>query len=270
MIPYNGDSNTFDTADYLVEATINGIEQQTLTNSFGSYDNVTGWTEITDVQGSFNPTTGVYTIPITTSTTAGEGYTIEYEVNYEFYVDNTNSVDVYNMYNSYTARPRIAVSVEGYQDQVSNVANTQIIGTQFTLAPGIHNFTPAASGIKTGGLIAMQNASGSQEILAADELKIQIGVQQQFTAWFTNTTFPYTPAPNPVYSVLKVNRLRVRILPTANIQVMGGILGMNQYVPLKIKQSDFVKSIFQMYNLFADSDVVSFQFLVSTTPLPML
>lgn len=254
LIPYNGDSNTFDTADYLVEATINGIQQETLTNSFGSYDDVSGWTEITDVQGSFNPTTGVYTIPITTSSAAGEGYTIEYEVDYEFYVDNTNTVNVYNMYNGYSARPRIAVSVEGYQDQVSNVDNYQVIGTGFTLAPGIHNFSPAASGIKNGNLIAMQNASGSLEILAADELKIQIGVQQVFTAWFTNTTFPYTPAPDPVYSVFKVNSLRVRILPTANIQVIGGILDINQYVPLKIKQSDYVKSIFQMYNLYADTD----------------
>ena len=254
LIPYNGDSNTFDTADYLVEATINGIQQETLTNSFGSYDDVSGWTEITDVQGSFNPTTGVYTIPITTSSTAGEGYTIEYEVDYEFYVDNTNTVNVYNMYNGYSARPRIAVSVEGYQDQLSNVDNYQVIGTGFTLAPGIHNFSPAASGIKNGNLIAMQNASGSLEILAADELKIQIGVQQVFTAWFTNTVFPYTPAPDPVYSVFKVNSLRVRILPTANIQVIGGILDINQYVPLKIKQSDYVKSIFQMYNLYADTD----------------
>ena len=29
---------------------------------------------------------------------------------------------------------------------------------------------------------------------------------------------------------------------------------MNEYVPQKIKQSDFVKSIFTMYNLFADVD----------------
>jgi hypothetical protein len=37
--------------------------------------------------------------------------------------------------------------------------------------------------------------------------------------------------------------------------VIGGILDINQYVPLKIKQSDYVKSIFQMYNLYADTDV---------------
>jgi hypothetical protein len=39
------------------------------------------------------------------------------------------------------------------------------------------------------------------------------------------------------------------------VQVIGGILDINQYVPLKIKQSDYIKSIFQMYNLYADTDV---------------
>jgi hypothetical protein len=48
--------------------------------------------------------------------------------------------------------------------------------------------------------------------------------------------------------------LQVEILPNSNTQPIGGFLTMNQYVPQKIKQSDFVKSIFQMYNLFADVD----------------
>ena len=58
----------------------------------------------------------------------------------------------------------------------------------------------------------------------------------------------------PVNVELIVNSVRIKILPTANVQVIGGILDINQYVPLKIKQSDFVKSLFQMYNLYADTD----------------
>jgi hypothetical protein len=100
----------------------------------------------------------------------------------------------------------------------------------------------------------MQNAAGSGVLNTGDALTISVGIYQQFTAWFTNTTFPYTPAPNAVNAEFKVNSLRIKILPTTNIQVIGGILDINQYVPLKIKQSDFVKSIFQMYNLFADTD----------------
>jgi hypothetical protein len=57
-----------------------------------------------------------------------------------------------------------------------------------------------------------------------------------------------------VNAVVKVYSLRVKIVPTANLNVIGGILDINQYVPLKVKQSDFVKSIFTMYNLFADID----------------
>jgi hypothetical protein len=45
------------------------------------------------------------------------------------------------------------------------------------------------------------------------------------------------------------------ILPSNNIQVTGGTLTMNQYVPVEIKQSDFVKSILQMYNLYVEQDI---------------
>lgn len=255
LIPYNGDENTFDNQDYLVDAELtSGFTFTEPTTTFGSYDPVTGWTEITDIQGLFNPTTGVYIIPFNTNASSGQGFTIEYEINYDFYIDNTNGVTVYNMYNGYNGRPRLAASFGSYIDQYANIDDTQVIGTGFALAPGIHNFTPPASGIKTGGIITMNSSSGSGGLSTGDALTISVGIQQGFTAWFTNTVYPYTPAPSPVNAEFKVNSLRIKILPTANIQVMGGILDINQYVPLKIKQSDFVKSIFTMYNLYVDID----------------
>jgi hypothetical protein len=45
------------------------------------------------------------------------------------------------------------------------------------------------------------------------------------------------------------------ILPSNNIQVTGSTLTINQYVPVEIKQSDFVKGIIQMYNLYVEQDV---------------
>jgi hypothetical protein len=43
----------------------------------------------------------------------------------------------------------------------------------------------------------------------------------------------------------------VSIVPSNNIQVIGGVQIVNEFIPQKIKQSDFVKAIFQMYNLYA-------------------
>ena len=247
LIPYNGDSNTFDTADYLVEATDGPFDVNTPTNSFGSYDDVTGWTEITDVQGSFNPTTGVYTIPITTTASAGEGYTMEYEVNFDFMIDNTTASDVINSNNAQNARPRIAAAFGSYVGQYSNIAPTQTLPINTTLAPGQ---TLLTSGTKTGTVAISESTSGAGILIAGTTFQIQIGSYTGFTAWFDVST----SALAAVNLVVKVNSLRVRILPTANIQVIGGILDINQYVPLKIKQSDYIKSIFQMYNLYADTD----------------
>jgi hypothetical protein len=247
LIPYNGDSNTFDTADYLVEATDAAFEVVTSTQSNGSEDNVIGWTELTDIQGSFNPTTGVYTIPITTNGAAGEGYTMEYEVNYDLILDNTTANSVTNTAQNWTGGSFIMAQFGTYQGQLSYITPQQYLPFNSILAPGQNVLV---SGTKNSTL-AITNTSGPANFLiAGTSFEIMMGNYNSYTSWFDVTT----SAPAAVNIVFKVNSLRVRILPTANIQVIGGILGMNQYVPLKIKQSDFVKSIFQMYNLFADTD----------------
>ena len=85
---------------------------------------------------------------------------------------------------------------------------------------------------------------------AGDLCQIKLGSSSSFTPWFDVVTGLSTT----VNITVQVNSLRIKILPTANLNVIGGILDVNQYVPLKVKQSDFVKSIFTMYNLFADID----------------
>jgi hypothetical protein len=248
LIPYNGDSNTFDTADYLVEATDGPFEVVTSTQSSGSEDNVIGWTELTDIQGSFNPTTGVYTIPITTNGAAGEGYTMEYEVNYDFILDNTTANSVTNTAQNWTGGSFIMAQFGTYQGQLSYITPQQYLPFNSTLAPGQNVLV---SGTKNATLPITNISGAANFLIAGTSFEIMMGNYNSYTSWFDVTT----SAPAAVNIVFKVNSLRVRILPTANIQVIGGILGMNQYVPLKIKQSDYIKSIFQMYNLYADTDV---------------
>ena len=245
LIPYNGDENTFDTQDYLVEAETADVEIYTPTNSFGTYDDATGWTEIVDIQGLFDATSGSYDIPFDTNAGSGQGFTIEYEVNFDFLLDNSNGISVTNTMNAWNARPRMIAAFGTFNGQYSNITANQNLPINTTLSPGQ---TTILSGTKSGGIVVMENASGSGQLNAGDFFQLQLGTHTSYTSWFNGGTA------YPVDAVFRVNSLRIRILPTANIQVMGGILDINQYVPLKIKQSDFVKSIFTMYNLYVDID----------------
>lgn len=246
LIPYNGDANTFDTQDYLVEAEINTpFDVTSSVQSYGNYDNAIGWTEITDVQGSFNPTTGVFTIPFNTSLNSLQGYTMMYEVDYSMRLDNTSGMSVINSNAAFIAKPRIRASFGSYVSQLSNIAPSSTVPVNTTLTT---SGLTLSSGVKTGGMFVGQNANNSAQLNVGDLAQIEIGIDQTYGAFFGAGTV------QPVNVVLTINSLRINILPTSTVQVIGGILDINQYVPLKIKQSDFVKSIFQMYNLYVDID----------------
>ena len=245
LIPYNGDSNTFDSADYLVdEENTTPFTASVASTSANNYrEDATGWTEITDVQGSFNPTTGEFTVPFSTNAAAGEAYIMEYQIDYEFQIDNTNATVVLNSLSPFKATPVIGFSILGYNGQYSNLSAEQVINQGSIIPVGV---TALTSGIVTGSVALMSDGTVPATLTAAQVANIVVGWQNGYCQ-FTGAL--------PVNVELIVNSVRIKITPTANIQVIGGILDINQYVPLKIKQSDYVKSIFQMYNLYADTDV---------------
>jgi hypothetical protein len=244
LIPYNGDANTFDNQDYLVEAEINSAFNVTsAANSYGAFSNATGWTEITDLQTLFNPTTGVYTIPFDTSLNSGQGYTMMYEVDYTLSLNNTSGINVVNSNNAFFPRPQMRALIGSYVSQLSNIAPSSYVPFNTTIVPGSITLD---SGTKTGGMFVGQNIANSAQLNNGDLVQLQIGIGQNFSAFFGAGVV------QPVNAVLTVNSLRIQILPNANLQVIGGTLAINEYVPLKIKQSDFIKSIFQMYNLYAE------------------
>lgn len=270
LIPYNGETNDQNYEDYKVEAN----NTWTTTNVQATGYNVTfqeavdsGWSEVIDTQSLFNPTLGEYSSPFSTSAIAGEHYNYSLTIGGTISLDNSSGGNavliqptfIGNSFNRY--RVFAIVYVEGY-GQV-NVYGSSITVDYYapplpTGSTTILTFTdtlpiPAAvNGIIPG-------------ITAADIQILHVGVQittfgdaaQSYQAqsqgqWRLASSL-LTPA--AVNVILDLTTINMVILPSNNVQVTGGTLTMNQYVPVEIKQSDFVKGIIQMYNLYVEQDV---------------
>ncbi len=176
-------------------------------------EDATGWTEITDVQGSFNPTTGEFTVPFSTNAAAGEAYIMEYQIDYEFQIDNTNATVVLNSLSPFKATPVIGFSILGYNGQYSNLSTEQVINQGSVIPVGV---TALTSGIVTGSVALMSDGTVPATLTAAQVANVVVGWQNGYCQ-FTGAL--------PVNVELIVNSVRIKITPTANIQVIGGIYG---------------------------------------------
>jgi hypothetical protein len=267
LIPYNGDVNNFDYADYRVEATntwtTSYVQPTGFNNTF--QENIdSGWTEIVDAQSLFNPTNGEYSSPFSTNPLAGESYSYQLQIGGSIILDNTSGAQAVmdSPFGQEWNRYRIfaEVFVQGY-------GNLKVYGSSATVG------YPIASPLPTGQttihtfaelLTIPAITDGNLSIDVADIQILSIGVevlgfaQQQATQQFPlpsewyNTTLTALVDVNVVLDLVSINMV---ILPSNNVQTTGGTLIMNSYVPVEIKQSDFVKSIFQMYNLYVDQDI---------------
>lgn len=270
LIPYNGDTNNQDYEDYRVEAT----NTWTTTNVQATGFNVTfvepvdsGWSEVIDSQGIFNPTTGEYTSPFSTNTNAGEHYTYQLAIGGTIALVNSSGALAYlnslfptgDNYNRYRVFARVSVAGSG---------NAIVYGQTSTLYPST---TPLATGsttilsfAETLPIPVAYNGSGVANGITAGDIQIlDVGVEvisfnnSNGTGQLQGNSFWFNAGGSfvNVNIVLDLSSINMVILPSNNIQVTGSTLGMNQYVPVEVKQSDFVKAIFQMYNLYIEQDV---------------
>lgn len=249
LIPYNGDENQIDWTDYKVRARTSYTTTQTpsVGNFYTFEETLTGFSEELDPQNIFDPITGEYTAPTSTDPAASQGYEFNVTIQYEVTFENTSALPVRAYLNGAAQDVTFFPFVKAL--------NPSGIGTIGALTP-ITIDTPLASGTTTFGTYAnVVITSPVGYINTSDILTMVAGIlstnwQNGGTKWRTTTT--------SVLSTVNVNLdiidLKVEITPNSNTQPIGGFVTMNQYVPDKIKQSDFVKSIFTMYNLFADVD----------------
>jgi hypothetical protein len=269
IIPYNGETNDQDYNDYKVEAT----NTWTTTNVQAVGQNVTfqeavdsGWSEVIDTQGIFDPTLGEYSSPFNTSAIAAEHYVYTLTIGGTISLDNSSGGTatllqptlIGNSYNRY--RVYAIINVAGQQNAiVFGQSQTVYAGTLPTGSTNILSFSEVLN------IPAVTNDPFVLSIAAADIQVLEVGVQittfgdaalsyqaQNQGVWRLASSLLTPAAVNVILDLTSINMV---ILPSNNIQVTGGTLTMNQYVPVEIKQSDFVKGIIQMYNLYIEQDI---------------
>ena len=278
IIPYNGDTNNFDYNDYLVEAETSYLTSTVQTigqnNTFQQTLN-SAWTEVYDAQGIYTPLTGSYTAPFNTSASQSQMYNYECTIYYDVILDNQSGVSAYptyqptqfngtqgaNVWTNIEYKPYLRTVSNGVNDTKAylNAGAQPILAIPTvggSLAAGqttIFSDTSTVTALATGPGFGFNSA-----ILAGQIIQLSAGVDMLYGN-STSSNFRWrknsiTGSYAQVNVNLRINNVRIKILPSPTVIPTGGTLFVNDYIPNKIKQSDFIKSIFQMYNLYVDID----------------
>jgi hypothetical protein len=252
LIPYNGDENQIDWTDYkvLAENTYTTTNAQPATGSFIPFwEQLDNWTEILDTQGIFDPVTGEYTAPTDVDPAASQSYEFKFNITYNIVFNNTGANPVRPVFYNTTLGAYAPIPRYFYP----YLRATNITGSIANLTPIlIDSYIPSGNTIY-GAYANVGVTTPSGYITAGDLLKIRAGISSQM-----QNNLHYWQTAGGVNTRVDINiditDIKLEIIPNSNTQPIGGFVTMNQYVPVKIKQSDFVKSVFQMYNLYVDVD----------------
>jgi hypothetical protein len=258
LIPFVGDVKRDIYNNYLVDATAT----KTFTTLFNvpSAAYVTNYTEIVDELNLFNPTTGIYDTPFTLST--GDSYNFQVDIDYSINLLNSSGAIAYLIdlglilnnnvnYSAMYIRPFVAIYKNGTQ---ISVTYSDAVGVPLTLTSA--SSTNIENRLKTFNI----PVSG---IVAGDDLQVAIGMQISVApnanfspnamVWRSANSSPWG-SPVIINSQMVANSVSIKVLPSSTTIISGANINLLGFVPSKIKQKDFLKSIFQMYNLYIESD----------------
>jgi hypothetical protein len=190
----------------------------------------TGLTELEDPQGIFDPLTGIYSTPFNISSANAQYYEIKILVNF--------SLDIIC-----GVAGNISVGTPTFYLNFFNAPFNVNVSSPLYNGPGL---PPAGTtNITTDTILVTIQATDANII-------------PQLTALTTNvqaifdTTGGYYLVPYQLS--LTINSADISITPSSNIVAIGGTIDVNDYVPKKIKQNEFVKGIFNMFNLYVEVD----------------
>ena len=273
FIPYNGDTDNFDYNDYTVKA--NG-GPNTYTGTFfagaAEFQNaqtITGWTETEDPQNIYNPVTGVYSTPFNISSNNSQQYDYNVTIQYELRLVNSSGVTLYAGMSGISApvffQPQLVLTQNGVVCYTTNLyTNPAPLNASPIVTYGVQTPTTLANGTTT---ILSQTALCTMALTAQNLLQLSQGrlaikvpriatpvTNASFPMWRTGSASGPVCASGQIKIQAVITNIDISITPSNNIVAIGGTIDVNDYVPQKIKQNDFVKGIFNMYNLYVDVD----------------
>jgi hypothetical protein len=269
LMPYNGDQNIVDWTDYQVVA--DGVFN--FTKTFGTQFQLaditsinTGWTEISDPSNLFNPSTGEYTTPQWVGLGSGESYVYTATITGTVQIENVSASNLYITTPSNRAYvPFFAVKVGTHVNTKCYSSSGLIVnypsGSPFPAnsLSSTYTFTEVFTfNATTDGIVGIDVAD-IQIVQAGVDIKtlnangtINFGSSYPGIAFWQNSTGNFSGSAPSI--ILDLTSIDLTIRPSDNIPFNSGITTMNTFVPEKIKQSDFIKSIFLMYNLYVTED----------------
>ncbi len=285
IIPYNGDVENFEYADYMVKAQKTTPFTLTGDTSVPGYTKIplvpaspiAGWTETEDPQNIYNPVTGVYTTPFNISSNNAQEYTYTVQITYRLDLINPTGANIFS------AKPNNAgnqapnpvfyqpiVTVIGTGGGSIAVVSQNLYNNPSPLSSAVNAAVqcpiivpPGTTTLLSQTVVAtlpvtsinfLQLSSCKTHATVSQPFHIPAGQSATGTAWRVGSVNGVTA--NGVRLDMIIDSIYLNIVPNNNIQAIGGILEVNDYVPKKIKQSDFVKGIFNMFNLYAEVDKI--------------
>lgn len=286
IVPYNGDIIPVPEQDYINrEVFANTIGSQTSTLSytnvfnntthFGTFNtqkNITN--EIKDNNNLYDASNSVYRLP--TSIATSEYLTYLITLNYTINVTNTNAFGITYISPSSTN----ALNVKPFFIITKNSVeiNTPIV------SPSITTITPNAYAIDNGNIaVGTTLASNSSislftnktqtltikipgNLVSADDFRIKFGIEAHNnlalsvnSGWVDSSNI----LSNVDYSFI-INSMEIDVNFENKGLIWNDKIEINKFIPKQIKQSDFVKSILTMFNMYVEIDKNDFHKLILT------
>jgi len=254
IIPFNNDKPVVDNTDFLVEAT-----KSSFSSGVGA---ITNWTEVSDNESLFNPTTGIYDVPV--CLTGGQAINANIVIDFDLVLDNSSGANAYLVDIQNTAYDR-SVRYKGFFRILKN--GVFYMGGNFVPPTNGgtqgHEFFESDTPVSNGDTIILSDNNTinvpAGNLLPTDTLSFEIIVQAHagnalpaFMKWkdsALSTANDVTVTPR-----IDINDVTIKLELTANSIGYNSEQDMNNYIPTKIKQKNFVKSVCNMAQLMAYPD----------------